>query len=128
MEILHDCLAVEDVYEAAKTIEHLTGIGPFELFDPNSPQLASDFFFNGGKFSNQTVLLAWEYNHIPLTVNALLSSYFPHGGAPTAPGWPGEDYDTIWTVTLDAQGNLTVDNTQCEGIQSVALPAACPQF
>ena len=35
MEILHDCLAVEDVYEAAKTIEHLTGIGPFELFDPN---------------------------------------------------------------------------------------------
>ncbi len=101
----------------------------FDLIDPNSPQLASNFFFTGGQFSNQTVLMAWEHDHIPPTVNALLSSYFPDGGGPVpAPGWPDDDYDTIWTVTLDANGNLAVNNSMCEGIQSVTLPATCPQF
>jgi len=61
-------------------------------------------------------------------VNALISSYFPNGGAPTAPDWAGSDYDTIWTVTIDAQGNLTADFTKCEGIKSAALPVTCPQF
>ena len=47
----------------------------------NPPQLAtqaSDFFFTGGQFSNQTLLVGWEHDHIPTTVNALLSTY--HGG------------------------------------------------
>jgi hypothetical protein len=100
----------------------------FEIFASNGPTSASNFFFNGGKFSNQKVLLAWEHNNIPDTVNALISSYFPSGGAPTAPGWPSGDYDTIWTVTLDGQGNLTVNNSSCEGIQSSALSATAPQF
>ena len=103
----------------------------FELMAQNAPQpatQASAFFFSGGKFSNQRVLLAWEHGHIPTTVNALLESYFPNGGGPVAPAWPEDDYDTIWTVTLDAAGNVTVDNTKCEGIQSTALPIACPQF
>ncbi|MGD0855864.1 MAG: hypothetical protein ABSA18_08690 [Dehalococcoidia bacterium] len=104
----------------------------FEIFAENPPQLcpnASAFFFTGGKFSNQKVLVAWEHGHIPPTVNALLSSYFPNGGAPTAPAWAAEnDYDTIWTVTLDAKGNVTVDNSMCEGILSSALPATCPQY
>ena len=38
------------------------------------------------------------------------------------------DYDTIWTVKLDAHGNLTVNNALCEGINSAALPATPPQF
>ncbi len=100
----------------------------FEIFGSNSPQQASAFFFNGGQFSNQSVLLAWEHNLISTTVNALLSSYYPQGGAPAAPGWPSGDYDTIWALTFDAKGNLTVDNSKCEGIQSTALPAAAPQF
>ena len=74
------------------------------------------------------MLLAWEHDHIPPTVNALIASYFPNGGGRTAPDWPGNDYDTIWTVTLDSAGNLTVNNALCEGIDSTALPAACPQF
>ncbi len=90
----------------------------FEIFALNSPQQASSFFFTGGQFSNQSVLLAWEHSLISTTVNALLSSYFPQGGAPTAPVWPSGDYDTIWTLTFDAEGNLTVDNSKCEGIQS----------
>ena len=104
----------------------------FELGAQNPPQLAtvaSGFFFNGGQFSNQTVLMAWEHDHIPPTVNALLASYFPNGGGPApAPGWPDDDYDTIWTVTLDANGNLSVDNSLCEGIDSATLPATCPEF
>jgi hypothetical protein len=42
--------------------------------------------------------------------------------------WPPTDYDTIWTVKLDARGNLTVNNGMCEGISSAALPATPPQF
>jgi hypothetical protein len=101
----------------------------FDIFAQNPPQLAtvaSSFFFNGGTFSNQTVLVAWEHAHIPPTVNALLASY--HGNSKPAPKWPGDDYDTIWTVKLDAHGNLTVNNGMCEGINSATLPATPPQF
>jgi hypothetical protein len=101
----------------------------FDMMDQNPPQLstvASAFFFNGGKFSNQTLLVAWEHDHIPPTVNALLASY--HGNGQPAPDWPHPDYDTIWTVILDAHGNLTVNNTMCEGINSATLPATPPQF
>ena len=79
----------------------------FELGAQSPPQLAtqaSNFFFTDGKFSTQSVLLAWEHAHIPTTVNALLASYYPNGGAPTAPAWSENDYDSIWTVTLDAKG------------------------
>ena len=104
---------------------------PFRLaegFDWGSGPATSNFFFNGGGFSNSSVLLAWEHARIPLTVNALISSYFPQGGAPQAPAWPDNDYDTVWTVTLDGEGNLAVNNALCEGIQSAALPATAPQF
>ncbi len=103
----------------------------FDFQAQNPPQLAtqaSNFFFTGGEFSTQTVLLSWEHAHIPTTVSALLASYYPNGGAPTAPDWGGNDYDSIWTVTLDAKGNLTVNNNMCEGIVSASLPATCPAF
>jgi hypothetical protein len=103
----------------------------FELEAQSPPQpatQASDFFFTGGKLSNQTVLMAWEHVHIPTTVDALLASYYPNGSAPTTPAWSDDDYDSIWTVTLDANGNLTVNNKICEGIVSASLPATCPAF
>ena len=56
------------------------------------------------------------------------SSYFPTYSGPKAPAWPDSDYDTIWTVTLDDKGNLTVDNALCEGIDSAKLPVTAPQF
>jgi hypothetical protein len=42
--------------------------------------------------------------------------------------WPGDDYDTIWTITLDSEGNLTVNNDLCEGIDTEKLPETAPQF
>jgi hypothetical protein len=103
-------------------------VASFELSDPNAAQLTSNFFFIGGTFSNQKVLLGWSYVQIAQTVNALFSSYFPHGGGPTAPTWSPTDYDTVWTVTLDANSNLTVDYSQCEGISSADLPVTAPRF
>jgi len=95
---------------------------------PQPATQVSNFFFTGGKFSSQSVLLSWEHLHIPTTVQALVSSYYPNGGAPKVPAWNGEDYDTIWTVTIDEKGNLTVNNNLCEGISSASLPAGCPSF
>lgn len=100
----------------------------FAVFDQNPPALAtnaSGFFFTGGTFSNKTLLVAWEHDHIAPTINALLSTY--HGGQ-TVPGWLDTDYDSIWTVKLDAHGNLTLDNSMCEGISSAELPKTPPQF
>jgi len=102
-------------------------VSNIELFDPNSPQQTSQFFFFGGQFSNKTILLAWEHSHFPPIIDALLAKY-PNPSAKKAPSWPSADYDTIWTVKLDANGNLTVDNALCEGIDSAALPATAPQF
>ncbi len=107
---------------------------PFYLFadlaivDPHSPPLISRFFFTGGQFSNQTVLLAWEHDTLTEVVRALVASYFPAGGGPTVPAWPDADYDTIWTAKLDARGHLTLDNGMCQGLNSATLPTTAPPF
>ncbi len=103
-------------------------VSSFDIGDPNEPQLAADFFFTGGTFTNQTVLLAWESTRIKPLINALLNSYGASGLPLLPTTWPGTDYETIWTVTLDARGNLTVNNELCEGIDSAALPGTAPQF
>jgi hypothetical protein len=103
-------------------------VSDFYIADTNQAQLASDFFFTGGKFSNQTILLAWESSRIKPLINALLNSYGGNSLPLLPTTWPSTDYDTIWTVTLDAQGNVTVDNELCEGIDSVSLPEMSPQF
>jgi len=101
---------------------------PYNPTDPVVAQSTSDYFFTGGKFSNQTVLVAWESAHIKPFINALISSYGGNNVPLTPAAWPPEDYDTIWTVMLDAQGNLTVDNSLCEGIESSLLPVSAPLF
>jgi hypothetical protein len=107
-------------------------ISTIELADLDSPRLTSDFFFKHGTFNNQTVLLAWEHDHIPFIVEELFKSYFPIGSSqvPARLPWQGSDYDSIWRVKLDAQGNLTVDNALCEGIDSAVLLGigTAPQF
>ena len=104
-------------------------VSSFSILDPNAPQLSSDFFFTGGKFSSQTVLVAWESSRIKPLINALLSSYGGDSSLPLLPtSWPSIDYDTIWTVKIDSQGNLTVDNDLCEGIDTTKLPVTAPLF
>jgi hypothetical protein len=101
---------------------------PYNPTDATVAQDTSNFFFTGGTFSNKTVLVAWESGHIKPFLNALISSYGGNDIQLLPENWPSEDYDTIWTVSLDAQGNLTVDDELCEGIDSERLPAAAPQF
>jgi len=96
--------------------------------DPAAATTASTFFFTGGTFSNQTVLLAWESQHIKPLINALLGSYGGNSLPLLPTNWPSPDYDTIWTVKLDAQGNLTVDNELCEGIDTTNVPGTAPLF
>ena len=99
----------------------------FELSSPAANALpTSNFFFTGGKFSHQRMLVAWSFQFIQPAINALLASY--HGNNQPAPAWPPDDYDSIWTVQLDAVGNATVSNGTCEGIDSSKLPATPPQF
>jgi len=98
--------------------------------DPAVAKTSSDFLFTnlaGANLSNQTVLLAWEHEHYPPLITYLLQSYGVTVPATAIP-WPQTDYDTIWTVKLDAQGNLTVNNALCEGIDSTTLPKTAPRF
>ncbi|HTP26222.1 MAG TPA: hypothetical protein VMK12_11245 [Anaeromyxobacteraceae bacterium] len=99
-----------------------------DLSSPSLPQDTRDFFFTGGAFSNHKVLLGWMYTQTSQMIAALIASYFPNGGAPAVPVWSAADYDSIWIVTLDGSGNLLLDFSQCEGIDSSSLPAAAPQF
>lgn len=101
-------------------------ISEFLIGDANSPQLAADFLFRGGKFSNQSLLLGWQFTQIPQTIDALLASY-QYSSQP-APAWSPTDYDSVWRVTIDGQGQLTIDNTLCQGIDSALLPGTAPQF
>ena len=103
-------------------------VSEFEIFDPGSPAATVQYFFFDPKFSGQTILLAWEHAHFPPIINALLG-YYPNGGAQAlaTDAWSDTDYDTIWTVKLDGQCNLTVSNALCEGIDSTALPDTAPQ-
>lgn len=102
----------------------------FTPTDENVAQNTSDYFFTGGGFSNQTVLVAWESGHIRPFIKKLLESY--GGNYQPLPDdwtdWPFEDFDTVWTVAIDDQGNLSVDNALCEGIDSESIPATAPLF
>ena len=102
-------------------------VSDFEVFAKDSLQLTNKYFFFDPRFSHQTVLLAWEHDHFPPMMEALLAEYFPANKVPAAPQWPS-GYDTIWTVTLDAKGDLTVANALREGIDSAKLPVTAPRF
>ncbi|SMF02889.1 hypothetical protein [Desulfovibrio gilichinskyi] len=103
-------------------------VSSFSLLASNQGTLASNFLFTGGKLSNHNILFAWESSRIKPIINALLSSYGASGATLLDESWPSSDYNTIWTVTIDASGNLTVENAQCEGIDSDKLPEQAPQF
>ncbi len=100
-------------------------VSEFQIFDANAAKRTSDYFFTDPKFSNKTLLLGWESQRINPMIKALIDSYGVSG--PVIP-WPGDDYDTVWTVKTDDQGNLTVSNELCEGIDTTKLPETAPPF
>lgn len=110
---------------------------PYTPTELDVAQATRDYFFfphpDGSSFSNQTILVAWESGHIRPFLNELIKSFgtslplLDTVGPPTG-GWLSTDYDTIWTVMLDAQGNLTIHNALCEGINSSSLPDGPPIF
>ena len=103
-------------------------VADFELMALDSPSKTRDFFFKTPKFSGTTMLMAWEHDHIPWIIDTLLFGYANKSQA-LAPSWPGNDYDSIWTVTLDAIGNATITNAKCEGIDlGSPLPSTAPAF
>jgi len=117
-------LTVEPYAIANNLPYHL--VSDFELDDPFTIDTNTiDFFFDNPQFSNHKILLAWEHEHFPPLVNALLKIY---GSSQTVAAWPSGDYDSIWTITIDSVGNLKVDNATCEGISSTAIPPSAPQF
>lgn len=123
----HNTLALTaEPYAIAKNLPYSL-VSSFLLTDTNGPQEASDYFFQNGQFSNQTILVAWEHTNIPQILSKLLAGYSSVSNSPP-PAWDNYDYDSIWTVTIDGNGNLTADNSLCEGIDSGNLPATAPQF
>lgn len=121
----HNTLALTAQPYAIANNLPFTLVSSFLLTDTNGPQETSTYFFQNGEFSNRTILVAWEHSNIPMIVQQLLASY---GNTTAVPGWGSIDYDSIWTVKLDATGSLTVDNSLCEGIDSTLLPKTAPQF
>ena len=129
----HNTLALTaEPYAIANNLPYSL-VSTFLLTDTNGPQEASDYFFQNGQFTDQTILVAWEHTNIPEIVTALLQSYgtvISNPAITTANPlkWDQNDYDSIWTVTIDANGDLTANNSLCEGIDSNNLPATAPEF
>jgi len=88
-----------------------------------------EHLFYDNSLSGKTVLVAWEHWHIELVAESFLSSshYFDKPSS-SYPKWGYDDYDSIWTFTLDGDGNLNVKNNLCEGIDSSELPILAPIF
>ena len=101
---------------------------PESSFNWNNYESMATFFFQGGQFNDQTVLVSWEHATISNMVNYLIGTiYNQPQAALLIPVWEGNDYDTVWKLELSRDGQLTFSNT-CEGISSASLPLACPAF
>ena len=101
----------------------------FQWNDPGT--LAASLFtrnsaYSVPSFAGSTTLVAWEHGNIDKAVRYLIGAVY---NAPTAvaklPAWSYTDYDTVWKLETDDQGNLTFSNT-CEHIDTDALPSTCP--
>lgn len=68
------------------------------------------------------VLVAWEHKVIVTVVKALLAA---HGGDPAVvPKWGGDDFDSMYVVTLSPDGTKATFALKHEGLDG--LPDTCP--
>jgi hypothetical protein len=78
--------------------------------------------------SGATILVGWEHAHIEKAVKYLLATmYRSPDAAQKVPAWSFEDYDTVWELSTNKDGDLTFRNT-CEGFSTAVLPSTCPAF
>lgn len=97
-------------------------------FTWNQPESLATYFFTNNKFSNKTLLVAWEHGGIDKAVKFLFKGVYNDTSAEAQlPHWVSTDYDTIWKLELDGNGDAKFSNS-CEGIATVSLPMSCPKF
>lgn len=106
---------------------------PLNLIENNNfswdqPNKMAEYFFTNGQFNNKHILIAWEHDNIVKAINILFKNIYKDNNAISQiPNWPSNDYDTIWKLELNQNGDITFSNT-CEGIPTPSLPMACPNF
>lgn len=106
-------------------------LAKFQWNDPES--LAAALFTQGTTYSNPAyndgiTLVAWEHGNIVNAVKYLFQTVYNNPkAARDLPPWSFTDYDTIWVIKSDDDGNLSFSTT-CEGIPSSSLPSTCPAF
>ena len=71
----------------------------------------------------KVILVAWEHKVIAPATRALLAA---HGGNPAeVPDWNGSDFDSLYVVTIGAEGGKANFAIQHEGLDGLAK--TCPQ-
>ncbi len=99
----------------------------------DAPALAASLFtrntpYSDPAYDNARTLVAWEHAHIVKAVDYLISTlYGASKQAAALPDWSYTDYDTVWKLQTNEQGDLTFSNT-CEGLESESMPSTCPAF
>jgi hypothetical protein len=90
------------------------------LFNQDSPYFDHD--------SGASILVGWEHGNIVKAVQYLVGGLYQNPkAAAVLPAWPYTDYDTVWILSTDADGTLTMSSS-CEHIPTAALPNTCPAF
>jgi hypothetical protein len=74
------------------------------------------------KYQDALVFVAWEHKELDTLVRAIVKE---RGGDPkTVPHWPGSDFDSLFVLTLGADGGVQFRHEQ-EGI--TGLGDTCPE-
>jgi hypothetical protein len=75
-------------------------------------------------FSNALVVVAWEHTLIETIASGLLAA---HGGdASRVPKWHGDDFDSIYVVTIATTGSATEAEFAIKHEGLDGQPASCP--
>lgn len=99
----------------------------------DAPTLAASLFtrntpYSDAAFNKSSTLVAWEHEHIEKAVQYLFDTLYDNReAAKKIPAWSFTDYDTVWKIQSDDNGDITFSNA-CEGIDSDSLPSTCPAF
>ncbi|WP_143569711.1 hypothetical protein [Tenacibaculum agarivorans] len=123
-------------------------LASFEWYESES--LANALFNKKSKYfnhkDNQTIIVCWEHGNLRASVISVFEELYKvqiatnkhcycetrrenpkPGGNTIITCWRGDNYDSVWILKTDNEGNLTFANT-CEHIPTEKLPTSCPIF